>query len=296
MQRPRLYRRLFRRLLRVPVEVCSLCLTLVRLAWLSVINRFVQAPITRPGGPVVSLTSYGKRIHTVHFTIESIGRGHVLPSRLILWLDDKGAFENPPEALRRLMDRGLEVKLCKNYGPHTKYYPYVESEPTFEAPLITADDDVVYPSFWLSGLVQASRQRPDLMHCYLSKTIALKDGRVASYSDWEFSRSAEPSLCRVAHGVFGAFYPLPLLTALKEAGNAFEQCCPKADDLWLHVHALRRGCKVKQIHPKPTRFPTIPGTQRDGLWIENHKSGNDDAVRSTYTQRDIEMLQAGCRQ
>ena len=65
------------RLLRAPVRCTAFASLYVRLAWLSVINRFMRAPITQPGGPVVSLTSYGKRIHTVHFTIESIGRGRV---------------------------------------------------------------------------------------------------------------------------------------------------------------------------------------------------------------------------
>jgi O-antigen/teichoic acid export membrane protein len=284
------------RLLRDPVRMYSLCITLAQLAWLSVINHFLRAPITQQGGPVVSLTSYGKRIHTVHFTIESIGRGRVLPSRLILWLDDEVAFERLPAALRRLIDRGLEVKLCKNYGPHKKYYPYVESEPAFEAPLITADDDVLYPPFWLSGLMEAFRERPDLMHCYLAKVIALNDDGVAKYADWELSKSSEPSFRTVAHGLSGVLYPMSLLPTLKAAGDAFQRYCSKTDDLWLHVHALRQGHRVKQIRPQPCRFPTIPGTQKGGLWVENNNEGNDRAVRSTYTLRDIEILRTECNQ
>ena len=46
-----------------------------RLLCLSLLNRFGRAPMIRPGGPIVSLTTYGKRSKTVHLTIESIGRG-----------------------------------------------------------------------------------------------------------------------------------------------------------------------------------------------------------------------------
>jgi hypothetical protein len=292
MQMPRFCRRL----LRASVRLSGLCLTLPRLVQLSIINHLLRTPITQRGGPVVSLTSYGKRIDTAHFTIESIGRGRLLPSRLILWLDDEVAFEHLPAALRRLVDRGLEVKLCKNYGPHKKYYPYVESESAFETPLITADDDVLYPSFWLSGLMEAFRQRPDLMHCYLAKVIALDDDGVAKYADWELSNSSEPSFRTVAHGLSGVLYPSSLLLTLKAAGDAFQRYCPKTDDLWLHVHALRQGHKVKQVCPQPCRFPVIPGTQRGGLWVENNNEGNDRAVRLTYTRRDIEILRAECEQ
>src|SRR5277367_2772247 len=88
---------------------------------LSLINRFKRSPITRPGGPVLSLTTHSRRIRTVHITLESIARGTMLPSRIILWLDDGALFNNLPVTIRRLQKRGLEVKLCNNYGPHTKY-------------------------------------------------------------------------------------------------------------------------------------------------------------------------------
>src|ERR1700691_1503154 len=109
-------------------------------------------PVTAPGGPVVSMTSYGRRIRTAYLAIESIAWGDVRPSRLILWLDDHTAFNNPPATIRCLMKRGLEVKLCEDYGPHKKYYPYLQSLETFESPLVTADDDILYPTYWLKHL------------------------------------------------------------------------------------------------------------------------------------------------
>src|ERR1700728_3972607 len=103
----------------------------IRLWW---INRYSRARITCPAGPIVSLTTYGKRSRTVYLAVESIGKGHVRPSRIILWLDARAIFHNPPATIRRLVRRGLEVKLCENYGPHTKYYPYLQSLETFESP------------------------------------------------------------------------------------------------------------------------------------------------------------------
>ena len=116
-------------------------------------NWITNSTVVSPAGPVVSMTSYGNRIRTVYLTIESIGQGDVLPSRLILWLDDRSQFDHLLPSLIRLKHRGLEVKFCPNYGPHKKYYPYVESHGSFNVPLVTADDDVLYPKDWLKCLL-----------------------------------------------------------------------------------------------------------------------------------------------
>ena len=66
--------------------------SIVRLCW---INRCSSAAIIYPVGPVVSLTTYGKRSRTVYLAIESIGEGSSVLPRIILWLDDRKAiFDN----------------------------------------------------------------------------------------------------------------------------------------------------------------------------------------------------------
>ena len=37
-------------------------------------------------GPALSLPTYDKRWHSVHYAIESIGSGRLRPSRLVLWV------------------------------------------------------------------------------------------------------------------------------------------------------------------------------------------------------------------
>ena len=142
---------IFQRILRLPRRALREFLTVVQVVRFFLINRLATTPVTEPGGPVVSLTTFGKRSEKVFFAIESIANGDARPSRLILWIDDEVLLNNPPATIRRLAKRGLEVKPCKNYGPHKKYYPYVESEQTFSAPLVTADDDVLYPQYWLKN-------------------------------------------------------------------------------------------------------------------------------------------------
>ncbi|MCU1526298.1 MAG: hypothetical protein JWP75_61, partial [Frondihabitans sp.] len=70
--------------------------TLMTMACLAVRNHMSRRAIVAPGGPVVSLTSYSRRVLFVHLAIESIARGTMRPSRLILWLDEEGPLTDPP--------------------------------------------------------------------------------------------------------------------------------------------------------------------------------------------------------
>lgn len=263
----------------------------VRLMLLRLANRYGRLPITAPGGPVVSLTTYGTRAQSVHLAVESIGRGNMKPSRLILWVDEAALFKNLPAGIYRLLKRGLEVKLCKNYGPHTKYYPYLESQDVFDLPLVTADDDVLYPRYWLKKLAKAFQQFPNVVNCHRAHLMVLNKDGIAKYMHWKSSYSTEPSFCRFATGVGGVIYPPPLQRVIKQAGTAFMQCCPKADDIWLNVQALRAGYKVRQIRKKGFRLVEIPGTQSIALRNHNWAGGeNDHQIAATYHASDIARL------
>src|SRR5262249_34527930 len=145
----------------------------MRLAWLKRRNRSSRASVISPSGPVISMTSYGARLQSVHLALESIAAGAILPSRLILWVDSSQALANPSVELKRLVERGLEIRLSDNYGPHTKYYPYLLSADAFDVPLATADDDQIYAKWWLEGLVRSHARFPDAVNCYRAHTIRL---------------------------------------------------------------------------------------------------------------------------
>ena len=256
-------------------------------------NRLGRSPVATGGpGVVVSMTTYGKRVRTVHLAIESIARGAVRPARLILWLDEPELVASLPNALTRLRKRGLEVKLCKNYGPHKKYYPYVESQEVFSGPLVTADDDAIYPQSWLGGLLGALEKFPDCVNCYRARVMTLRDRAMAPYREWPLCESTDPGLNTVATGVSGVIYPTSLLRELKNAGTGFEAICPKADDLWLHVCAIRAGYRIRQIHREAIHFPMIPGTQETSLYAENcaQEDGNDRQSAVTYRGSDLDLI------
>lgn len=250
---------------------------------------FSRSRVTQPDGPIVSLTSHGRRLHSVCISIESIAKGFAKPSRLILWVDDEGFFKNLPFLIRRQIKRGLEVHLTNNYGPHTKYFPtlgLISAE--CPVPLVTADDDIIYPVNWLQDLVSAYRLHPTVVNAFRAHVIQFNGSTMQPYSEWVPCESDLPRFRNFATGVSGVIYPPALIQVLKQEGSAFLAVCPKADDVWLHCQALRAGFKVRQLSGTPRHFPVIPGTEAVGLMHANlFDGGNDVQIRNLYSEGDV---------
>lgn len=205
---------------------------------LRVRNQRSVESVVGTGAANVSLTSYGKRIATVWQTIETIGAGIVKPRRLILWLDDREACLHPPAPLERLQARGLEIRHCRDYGPHKKYFPYVNEvlpdEP--DRTLVTADDDVYYPPTWLAELLVA--HRPGEVTAFRARVRS--DG---PYRTWPMCTTTEASETVFATGVSGVAYPPELLGVLRDRGDAFAHVCPRADDSKALSFTDAGGCR-----------------------------------------------------
>ncbi|MEO8003687.1 MAG: hypothetical protein ABI771_02195 [Betaproteobacteria bacterium] len=265
----------------------------VKLALLPLRGRslFSRRPAAGGGGPVVSMTTYGKRLETAFFAIESIARGSLLPSRLILWIDETDVLARLPLPLRRLQERGLEILPTSNFGPHKKYFPYVQASNAFDRPLVTADDDVIYPQDWLEGLQRAYDARGDLIHCYRANVVKMDGDGFAPYRTWGRCSDTGESFLNFATGVSGILYPPEFLAYLKRQGNGFLECCPRADDVWLHAAALRSGVMIKQVTSIWTEYPSIPDTQDVALANTNlFGTGNDLQIGKTYLRQDVERL------
>lgn len=263
------------------------------LAYLRCRNLLVRSKATGSADVVVSMTSYAARLRTVDVALESIARGTVKPRRLLLWLDDPGLMAARPPAIRRLQQRGVEVLLSPNFGPHTKYYPYVATNGASSRPLVTADDDVIYPANWLRSLVEANREHPDTINAHWVSTISINAGSITQYEGWERRKDTDAGLHNFALGVSGVIYPPLMLRQLRSRGDLFMDVCPGADDIWLHWVALRAGIPTRQVDKVPRHFPLIPGSQAQALSDVNvGQNRNDHWIRALYSAADVMTLMA----
>lgn len=282
-------RRAVRRARKLGKRVLAAC----AVACLRVRNLLARGPVTGAAGVVVSLTTHGDRIRTVSIAIESIARGTVRPQRLVLWLDSPEDLAACPASLRRLERRGLEILAAPNYGPHTKYYPYVTSMPRHTVPLVTADDDIVYPPKWLAQLVDAGERHPGSVGAHWVSIMGVEGDRVASYGTWSRARDTAERAANFATGVSGVIYPPAMLEELRLRGDGFKDSCRRADDIWLKWVALRAGIPVRQVGPVPRHFPIIPGSQGQTLMSTNvGENQNDHCIRGLFSAEDVAALGA----
>ena len=242
-------------------------------------------------GPVVSLTSFDKRIDIVYLAIESIARGRLLPGRITLWLEEE-LKANLPDSLKRLEKRGLEIQYTSDLGPHKKYYPEVTQNRDIDKSFVTADDDILYPKYWLERIVQSAEQLPNAIHCFRAREILFNDdGLIEPYSNWKHCNSAKCSHKHFSIGCYGVLFPAQMRKALKAQGLSFTQKCPRADDVWLNATAVKSGFPVKQVVSVPQHFYEIPTTRNTSLFDYNvREGGNDEQIAKTYTEQLIDKI------
>ncbi|SBS71225.1 conserved hypothetical protein [uncultured Microbacterium sp.] len=240
---------------------------------------------------MVSLTSYGSRLKTVHIAVESIARSRVRPARFILWVSDAGFVDQLPPSLERLRRRGLEIRACPDYGPHKKQFLYASLLASHKIPLVVCDDDAIYPRQWLRGLMSAHRRHPDLVLAYRAHLVRTEGDVILPYSAWPPAVSEIASYAVMGTGVGGLLYPPLLLDAIREEGEAFIVKAPRADDVWVHYVSVRAGIRTMQIASRWRDYPQIPRTQVGTLYGRNVRDGgNDTQVRQTYGAEEIHRI------
>ncbi|MDY7542774.1 MULTISPECIES: hypothetical protein [unclassified Cryobacterium] len=238
------------------------------------------------------MTTHGARIERAYIALESIARGRARPARLLLWLDDEEIFRALPQSLRRLERRGLEVILDLNkYKVHTKYYPYVKSVDVHVMPLVTADDDVLYPREWLSALQAEHALFPNDVICFRAHRIPVVGDALGPYKTWAPCNDFHAGISNLGTSVSGQLFPAPVVNAIRAKGDEFRTLVPDADDLWLHVCTVEQNVATRQIGRQSITFPYVPGSQAAGLYLQNvWNGGNDAAVERIYSPAAVEAI------
>lgn len=200
---------------------------------------------------VVSLTTYGRRIHSVWMAILSIMEQTMQANRIILWLDH--SFENKPlpGSLQLLERRGLEVRFCDDLRSYKKLVPTLRLCP--ESTVVTIDDDAIYDSQLLEYLITPYLADPSRIYALRVSRIATdSEGALLPYRQWPTPSTEVCSHYNFFTGVGGVLYPPHSLDpeVLNEA--VFTDICRHADDVWFKAMALKAGTPVCQAAGRST--------------------------------------------
>lgn len=199
---------------------------------------------------IVSITSHGKRVLTVHRTIESIFQQSLKADRVILYLGNQEyqQIDQLPIVIRRQIDRGLEVRFVQDQGPYTKLLPALHEFP--ESDIITFDDDTLYPINAIERLVNAHRDHPKAICALEARKIQWKNAtEFKTYNDFPFPHDIEDlsSPLYIAEGFGGILYPSHCFSSQVFDRELYMQLAPTADDLWFWAMSLVNSTSVVKV-------------------------------------------------
>lgn len=235
-----------------------------------------------------SLTTYNKRINTVHLTINTLLKQTHPLDKIILWLaEDEFTMDKIPIELKILQKDGLEIGFCKDIKSYKKLIPTLKMYP--DDIIITFDDDAYYKKDAVKRLLESYNQYPLSTHCLRAHKMKFDKNNVPiSYNEWEyFTQDFKPGKDIFPTGVGGVLYPPKCFykDVLKE--ELFMNLAPTGDDIWFKVMSLLNGytsCLVEQENNFYANITFIEGSQDISLWSQNKDAykGNNLQIKNIF--------------
>lgn len=247
-------------------------------------NRFSHAPLAPEGAApvIVSLTSFPARIRTAYLAIESLFSQSLRPAKVVLWLStEEMEGTDIPASLRRLCRRGLEIRMVSSrLRSHNKLY-FAAGEYK-DSVIVTADDDIFYPRWWLEKLYGAHRQNPAEILCYRAHILRKSGGGSDLFIPYHAMHCADsvgnfpPSFALLPTGVSGVLYPPGIFDGEFFDKEKFLALCANCDDIWYRLMSIRAGVKAARVFPYNLHFLPVPPLHRHALSPQNIYGGNND--------------------
>lgn len=239
---------------------------------------------------VVSIASYPKRMPYICGSVETLLRQTIVPDEICLTLAREEFGENDESLMapiREMGEAGITVFWAeRNLRPHNKYFWCMQSHP--EDIVITVDDDIVYPPTLVQSLLEQHYCHPEAVVANRTHIVTKNEkNELLPYKQWVMEQSESfdrPQTDLLATGAGGILYPPHAFDSEVFDADAIEDTCLLADDLWLFVHEIRLGIPVVNTTASPYLF-YVPGSQEEGLYIENLDNGRNDVVLAGLFER-----------
>lgn len=232
---------------------------------------------------IVSLTSHSIRLANVaKTTIWSIINSTFKNLHIVITVF-KDDLPLMPNDLKLLIKRGFVELIVadKAIGPHTKYFYAMQKYRN--NPVITVDDDVIYPETMVQQLVDAMKKYPNTIIARRSFVMVGDKNGIAPYRSWmkHFAGKTQPSHKNFATGIGGVLYPADCLHI---SDNDLPEILSVKfdDDFFLKAREIRLGLKVANICGTWTELYKKnlddPKTQSIARWNDNKNGGSDKCI------------------
>ena len=244
---------------------------------------------------IVSVTSFPNRLYKgSYYCLVSLLRQNIKPAKTILWLateqfpEGKGSL---PKRILNLEKYGLDIRFCQDFKSYKKIIKTAQLYGNKN--IVTADDDTLYPEYWLAELLNCANNNPNTVICYRAHKIKISNGEICSYAQWEKLAKSEigPSMLLMPVGVGGVLYPPNYFRDIRMDWLEIKEIAPTTDDIWLKIIGVKKGIKVRKVCQFSKEWFTVLGSQKIRLMKENVEldNKNDAAIIKTMKYYNIDV-------
>lgn len=233
---------------------------------------------------IVSMTSFPERMYDIHYCLYSLLTQQMKPDKLVLWLAES-QFPNKekdiPQEVLSLKENGLEIKWCEDMRAYKKLLPSLKEYP--EDIIVTADDDIYFPSDWLKKLWQDHLKYPNTLISQRARKISFNEDKTLNgYMQWSMvTDECEPSFLNFSTNGAGTLFPPNSLNKKVLDYELASKLASSSDDVWIWAMAILNNTKIKVVkdnlyrltYVNPARELNLIGEKT--LWNSNKKGGND---------------------
>lgn len=229
---------------------------------------------------IVSLTSFPPRFEKIHLCLKSLLLQSVKPDKIIVYLGSDSSRDLFTKEMFALEQYGVEFRIdsSRNLRSHKKYFYAMQEFP--EDVIVTADDDVYYPSNWLLTLLKSYEKFPKAISARRVHRMKRNGNELLRYNLWEDQcrRINTPSFNLIATGCGGILYPPHSLNEAAFDEETIKNLCFAADDIWLKCMEVLNGMPVVWVKNWEIDLLDVEPAQQEALSASNVDYQQNDAL------------------
>jgi len=162
-----------------------------------------------------------------------------------------------PRTLKKLIkDNKIQVQFEDgDLKSHKKYYYAIRDYS--DHPILTVDDDIIYPENLVEVLLESQEKNPQSVICTHGHRLLIEDNNIIPYDNWDKETQImdQPRKDIVPIGCGGVLYPAHCFDGSQVLDTAIiEKTCRQADDLWLKSQAAMNGHTTVKVSTYPYFF------------------------------------------